>query len=125
MQVWAWWIHIIGVVLISVILFVRAISLFKNKEHFQPSAPMHVGIQHLALTLLVLSGVALLSMTETQIQSWFYAKVILFVVMLSSLHKAYKKDETILLIQRRGGWVIAVVAWMALFGLILIQPNFL
>ena len=44
--------------------------------------------------------------------------------MVSSLIKAYKKDETILLVQRKAGWVIALVAFVAIYGLVLVKPVF-
>ncbi len=43
-------------------------------------------------------------MKNFQVQPWFYAKIILFLVLLSSLMKAFKKDDTILLAQRRAVW---------------------
>lgn len=59
-----------------------------------------------------------------QVETWFYAKIILFLVMLSSLIKAYKKDDRILLIQRRVGWGLALVAFFAILGLVMLKPSF-
>ncbi len=57
-------------------------------------------------------------------QPWFYAKVILFLVLVSSLGKAYKKDDSILLVQRRAGLFIAVVSLVSILALVMIKPNF-
>jgi hypothetical protein len=50
--------------------------------------------------------------------------VVLFLVILSSLSKAYKKDDTILLAQRRAGLFLAVVSMVSIIGLVMIKPNF-
>ena len=63
-------------------------------------------------------------MKDFQVETWFYAKVVLFLVMVSSLIKAYKKDESILLVQRKAGWGIALVAFVAIYGLVLVKPVF-
>ena len=57
-------------------------------------------------------------------QPWFYAKIILFVVMLSSFSKAFKKDQSILVVQRKAGLVIGCVAFVAILGLVMIKPVF-
>jgi hypothetical protein len=44
--------------------------------------------------------------------------------MLSSLSKAYKKEDSILLTQRRAGLFLAVVAMISILGLVMIKPNF-
>jgi len=38
--------------------------------------------------------------------------------------KAYKKDDRILLVQRRAGLAIAMVALVAIIGLVMVKPNF-
>jgi len=50
--------------------------------------------------------------------------VVLFLVLFSSLIKAYKKDDSILLAQRRAGLAIAVIALIGIIGLVIIKPNF-
>ena len=120
-------IHLVGVALLFVIILIRAMTLFKGVQDNQPSQSsrkLFVAFQHSSLTIVVLTGVALLVMKDFQVETWFYAKIILFLVMLSSLIKAYKKDDSILLVQRKAGWVIALVAFIAIYGLVLVKPVF-
>ena len=63
-------------------------------------------------------------MKNFQVQPWFYAKIILFLVLLSSLMKAFKKDNTILLAQRRAGLVISAIAFVAIIILVIVKPVF-
>ena len=72
----------------------------------------------------MVTGVIALFLKDFQVEPWFYAKIILFLVMLSSLIKAYKKDDRILLIQRRVGWGLALVAFFAILGLVMLKPSF-
>jgi uncharacterized membrane protein SirB2 len=120
-------IHLIGVGLLFIALVLSGVGLFKTTETQQINPKLRkpfIGIQHLALTLLVLTGLVLLTQNNFQVETWFYAKIILFLVMVSSLIKAFKKDENILLAQRRAGWVIAVISFVAIYGLVIIQPTF-
>ena len=120
-------IHLIGVVLLFVVLLARATTLFKNTDGNHPNPAyrkLFVAAQHGSLTILVVTGVLLLSLKNFEMQAWFYAKAVLFLVLLSSLIKAYKKDDSILLVQRRAGWVLAVVAFVAIYGLVIMKPTF-
>lgn len=120
-------IHLVGIALLFIVILLRGMTLFKGVENNQPnqsSRKLFVAVQHSSLTLAVLTGVALLVMNDFQVETWFYAKIVLFLVMVSSLIKAYKKDETILLVQRKAGWVIALVAFVAIYGLVLVKPTF-
>ena len=63
-------------------------------------------------------------MNDFKVQPWFYAKVVLFLVLVSSLMKAYKKDDSILLAQRRAGVFIGAVALVATLTLVVIKPVF-
>ncbi|EPN2081076.1 SirB2 family protein, partial [Acinetobacter baumannii] len=45
-------------------------------------------------------------------------------VLLSSLMKAFKKDDTILLAQRRAGLVISAIAFVAIIILVIVKPVF-
>lgn len=120
-------IHLVGIALLFVVILLRGMTLFKGVENNQPnqsSRKLFVALQHSSLTIVVFTGVALLVMKDFQVETWFYAKVVLFLVMVSSLIKAYKKDETILLVQRKAGWVIALVAFIAIYGLVLVKPVF-
>ena len=120
-------IHLVGIALLFVVILLRGMTLFKGVENNQPnqsSRKLFVALQHSSLTIVVFTGVALLVMKDFQVETWFYAKAVLFLVMVSSLIKAYKKDETILLVQRKAGWVIALVAFIAIYGLVLVKPVF-
>jgi hypothetical protein len=63
-------------------------------------------------------------MKNFQVEPWFYAKVILFFVLWSSMIKMYKKDDTVLLVQRRAGLLIGTVALVGILGLVMIKPVF-
>ena len=120
-------IHLVGIALLFVVILLRGMTLFKGVENNQPnqsSRKLFVALQHSSLTIIVFTGIALLVMEDFQVETWFYAKVVVFLVMVSSLMKAYKKDETILLVQRKAGWVIALVAFIAIYGLVLVKPVF-
>ena len=120
-------IHLVGIALLFVVILLRGVTLFKGVENNQPnqsSRKLFVALQHSSLTIIVFTGIALLVMNDFQVETWFYAKVVVFLVMVSSLIKAYKKDETILLVQRKAGWVIALVAFIAIYGLVLVKPVF-
>ncbi|WP_065719194.1 SirB2 family protein, partial [Acinetobacter baumannii] len=73
-----------------------------------------VAVQQLSLTVVFITGAILLVMKNFQVQPWFYAKSILFLVLLSSLMKAFKKDDTILLAQRRAGLGISAISFVAI-----------
>ncbi len=119
--------HIIALIIFCVVLIIRAKPLLVNHQvtAFSLNTPKSlVGFQHLALTIVVLTGMVLLYQKQFQMQSWFYAKIILFLVMLSAFAKAFKKDTTIMLIQRRAGLVIGSVAFISILGLVWLKPVF-
>ena len=112
---------------IFLILIARALPILIQKN--QPEKPITsnkilIGLQHLGYSILVLSGLWLLWMKNFDVQPWFYAKVILFFVILSSTIKAFKRNDQILWVQRKAGLIISIVTFIALFGLIIIKPQF-
>lgn len=120
-------IHMSSAALAMLVFVLRAFTLFVGTQNQQPNPKgrvAFVAVQHLSYTLLVITGVALLVMNHFQVQTWFYAKILLFFVLLSSQIKAYKKDETILLAQRRAGLVLGAIAFVSILALILIKPVF-
>lgn len=120
-------IHMSSVSLAIVVLLLRATTLFVGTVDNQPNPKRHklyVGLQHLSFTLIVVTGVILLTLNSFQVQPWFYAKVVLFFVILSSVIKTYKVDPSIPLPQRKAGLFITTVAFIAIIGLIMIKPNF-
>lgn len=120
-------IHMTSVAVLILVFVLRASTLFIGTQNQQPNQKgrvAFVALQHLSLTLIVVTGVTLLVMNEFKVQPWFYAKVVLFIVFLSSQIKAYKKDERILLAQRRAGLVIGAVALIATLTLVVIKPVF-
>jgi len=120
-------VHMISVTLLIGVVIARAFTLFVGVQGNQPNPvarKLFVALQHLSMTLIVLTGLTSLVIKNFEVQSWFYAKVVLFLVLFSSLMKAYKKDDSILLVQRRAGLAIAMVALMAIIGLVMVKPNF-
>ena len=120
-------VHMISVTLLIGVVIARAFTLFVGVQGNQPNPvarKLFVALQHLSMTLIVLTGLSSLVIKNFEVQSWFYAKVVLFLVLFSSLMKAYKKDDRILLVQRRAGLAIAMVALMAIIGLVMVKPNF-
>jgi len=121
-------IHMSSATLALVIFILRAFTLFvgTTPDH-QPNPKgrtVYVALQHLSYTFLVLTGISLLVMNDFVVQPWFYAKIILFLVLLSSQIKTYKRDDRILLSQRRAGLGIGAVAFAAIFLLVIIKPVF-
>ncbi len=120
-------VHMISVTLLIGVVIARAFTLFVGVQGNQPNPvarKLFVALQHLSMTLIVLTGLTSLVIKNFEVQSWFYAKVVLSLVLFSSLMKAYKKDDRILLVQRRAGLAIAMVALMAIIGLVMVKPNF-
>ena len=120
-------VHMISVTLLIGVVIARAFTLFVGVQGNQPNPvarKLFVALQHLSMTLIVLTGLTSLVIKNFEVQSWFYAKVVLFLVLFSSLMKAYKKDDRILLVQRRAGLAVAMVALMAIIGLVMVKPNF-
>lgn len=119
-------VHMISVTLLIGVVIARAFTLFVGVQGNQPNPvarKLFVALQHLSMTLIILTGLTSLVIKNFEVQSWFYAKVVLFLVLFSSLMKAYKKDDRILLVQRRAGLAIAMVALMAIIGLVMVKPN--
>ena len=120
-------IHMSAAGLAIVAILARAITLFMGTQGNQPNPKARVflvALQHLVISVIALTGIIALFLKNFDVQPWFYAKIILFFVMLSSLIKAYKKDDRILLIQRRVGWGLALVAFFAILGLVMLKPSF-
>lgn len=120
-------VHIVSAVLALLVFVLRAFTLFIGTQNQQPNPKgrvAFVAVQHLSYTVLVITGVVLLILNQFQVEPWFYAKILLFLVLLSSQIKAYKKDDQILLAQRRAGLVIGAIVFIAIFSLILIKPVF-
>lgn len=110
-----------------IVLLVRGYPILIQKNWQFKRNPSHkilVGIQHLSYSILVLSGLWLLWSNQFNIQPWFYAKIILFFVILSASAKAFKSGQEILLVQRQAGVAISIVAFCALLGLVILKPQF-
>ncbi|RKG37961.1 SirB2 family protein [Acinetobacter rongchengensis] len=120
-------IHMTSVALALLIFVLRALTLFVGTQGQQPNPNgrvAFVALQHLSYTVVVVTGVVLLFMKHFDVEPWFYAKIILFLVLLSSQIKVYKKDENILLAQRRAGLVVGSIAFIGLIALVMIKPVF-
>lgn len=120
-------IHMTSVTVLILVFILRALTLYIGTQNQQPNPKgrvAFVALQHLSLTLMVVTGLTLLYMNDFKVQPWFYAKVVLFLVLVSSLMKAYKKDDSILLAERRAGVFIGAVALVATLTLVVIKPVF-
>ena len=120
-------IHMSSVSLAIVVLLLRSTTLFVGVQNNHPNPKrrkLYVGLQHLSFSLMLVTGLILLSLNNFQVQPWFYAKVVLFFVIISSVIKTYKQDNTIPLAQRKAGLFITVVSFVAIIGLIIIKPAF-
>ena len=120
-------VHMSAVSLLIIVFVLRASTLFVGVQDQQPNPKARkglVGLQHLSLTLIIVTGAVLLFMNNFDVQPWFYAKIILFFVLWSSLIKTYNKDDSILLVQRRAGLLIGSVALVGILGLVIIKPGF-
>ncbi|OEY91976.1 invasion protein expression up-regulator SirB [Acinetobacter proteolyticus] len=120
-------VHMSAVSLLIIAFVLRGSTLFVGIQDQQPNPKARKGLvalQHLSLTLIIVTGAVLLFMNNFEVQPWFYAKVILFFVLWSSLIKTYKKDSHILLQQRRAGLLIGTVAMVGILGLVMIKPVF-
>ena len=120
-------IHMSTVLLMAVVLIGRGLSLWLAPQGQLPNPKARVllvALQHLSLSVFLLTGLILLVMKDFQVQPWFYAKMVLFVAMLSALIKAFRKDPNTLMVQRRAGWTIATVAFVAIIAIVMIKPTF-
>lgn len=120
-------VHMTGALLGCLAVLIRAVSLFKGVQGNEPSPvgrKFFVALQHGAMALIAVTGIILLVMKNFDVQPWFYAKIVLFLVLLSSLNKAYKKGDVALLVQRRAGLFIAVLSLIFILTLVIIKPNF-
>ncbi|MGO3920644.1 SirB2 family protein [Acinetobacter venetianus] len=120
-------VHMSAVSLLILVFVARAATLFIGVQGQQPninSRKSLVGLQHLSLTLIIVTGAVLLFMKNFIVEPWFYAKVILFFVLWSSMGKTYKQDSNVLLVQRRAGLLISTVALIGILGLVMIKPVF-
>lgn len=120
-------IHMSSVAALILILLVRGLTLFVGCENDQPNPKkrtLFVALQHLSLTLVAVTGISLLVMNKFIVQPWFYGKILLFLVLISSLIKTYRQDDKITLIQRRAGFFISCTVLITIIGFILIKPGF-
>ena len=117
-------IHVAAAALLFLVLFVRAMTLFKGTQNNSPNPKawtVFVALQHSALTLIVVTGVIALFLKDFQVETWFYAKIILFLVVLSASAKAFRRRGEVLLQQRQMGLVIAIFAYSLIFALIFLN----
>lgn len=120
-------IHMSSATLALIVFVLRGLTLFIGTQGNQPNPigrKILVALQHLSFSLIILTGIILLVMNQFMVQPWFYTKIILFIVLFSSLMKAFRKDDSILLVQRRAGLAIGLFAFIAIILLVTIKPNF-
>lgn len=120
-------VHMTLASLLIVVVLARTLTLFVGVQAEQPNPvarKLLVALQHFAVTFIAITGLIALYLKDFVVQPWFYAKVVLFLVMLSALSKAFKKDPQVLLVQRRAGMILAILALASLIGLVIIKPVF-
>ena len=120
-------IHMSVAGLAIVAILARALTLFVGTQGNMPNPVARtalVALQHLAITVIALTGIVSLVLKDFDVQPWFYAKIVLFLVLISSLIKTWRKDNTILLAQRRAGLFVSAVALIAIISLVIIKPVF-
>lgn len=118
-------IHMSTILLMTLVLLGRGISLWAAPQGNMPNAKgrvVLVALQHLSVSVFLITGAMLLVMKDFQVEAWFYAKMVLFLAMFSSLIKAFSKKPEVLLIQRRAGWAIASLAFVAMIVLVMVKP---
>ncbi|SDB95027.1 SirB2 family protein [Acinetobacter boissieri] len=123
-------VHSIAITVLLISIILQSIILFRlpnNDKAFNvPSRQKILIVQHSIFLLLFITGGILLYLKHFQVQHWFYAKALLFVVIISSSVKAFKKpNPNILLVQRRGGIVLAWIAFVAIIALVVVKPTIL
>lgn len=120
-------VHMSSASLLILAVIIGIFTLYTGTQENQPNPKLRklfMAFQHLSYMLIILTGVTLLVMNQFQVKPWFYAKIVLFLVLISSLLKAFKKDQAILLVQRRAGMFIGAAALVALLLLVVIKPTF-
>lgn len=120
-------VHSIAITILLITMIWQTIILFRyskaNTTFEVPSRQKIVMIQHSIFLLLFITGGVLLYLKGFNVQHWFYAKAILFVVIISSSVKAFKKpNANVLLVQRKGGIIIAWIAVISIISLVVIKP---
>lgn len=127
-------VHMTFASLAIIVFVIRAVLLFWKTPAGSPdavagSAPKSAGrivlvaMQHLAFTLLIITGLILLYQNNFVVQLWFYGKVILFLVILSAVTKAFGKRD-IGRGQRKAGVMVAGIAFAGLMTLVVWKPHF-
>ena len=120
---------IIVFVIRTILLFWQPTAIVTASSSATRPAPKSAGrivlvaMQHLAFTLLVITGLVLLYQNNFVVQPWFYGKIILFLVVLSAVTKAFGKRD-IGIGQRKAGAMVAGIAFIGLMTLICWKPNF-
>ncbi|MBF7688274.1 SirB2 family protein [Acinetobacter rathckeae] len=120
-------VHSIAITVLLMTIIWQSIILFRlpnaDTAFNVPSRKKITIIQHSIFLVLFLTGGTLLYLKHFQVQSWFYAKALLFVVIISASVKAFKKpNPNILLVQRRGGIILAWIAFVSIITLVVTKP---
>ena len=114
-------IHLIAVGLLGLTLILQTYVVFKHKDLAQFTRRRLLLIcQHSTFLIFVVSGFCMLYAKNFLVQHWFYVKVLLSVVLVSSLIKAFR--VAILPVQRRAGIVLAWIAFIIICTLSWTQP---
>lgn len=120
-------VHMSSASVLVLAVLIGIFTLYTGTQDNQPNPKLRklfMAFQHLSYLLIVITGMTLLVMNQFEVKPWFYAKIVLFLVLISALLKAFKKDQTVLLVQRRAGLFIGAAALVALLVLVMIKPTF-
>lgn len=114
-------IHLIAVGLLGLTLILQTYVVFKYEDLAQFTRRRLLLIcQHSTFLIFVISGLYMLYTKNFHVEHWFYIKILLSVVLVSSLIKAFR--VAILPVQRRAGAVLAWVAFIIICILAWTQP---
>lgn len=120
-------IHMSFASLAMLVFVIRALLLFKTNvppsQQNKKSRVILVALQHLSYSVLIIAGIVLLVQNQFVVQPWFYAKIVLFLVVLSASSKAFGKRD-IDMSQRKAGVTVTLIAFICLISLIVWKPDF-
>ena len=114
-------IHLIAVGLLGLTLILQTYAVFKYDDLAQLARRRLLLIcQHSTFLIFVVSGLYMLYTKNFHVQHWFYVKILLSIVLVSSLIKAFR--VAILHVQRRAGIVLAWISFTIICALSWTQP---
>lgn len=117
-------IHFFAMVMLGISFLLQSIIIFPNQKALLEKNTLRkvsIILQHLAFTMLLVTGAILLFEKHFQVATWFYLKMVLVIALFSASLKAMKNTD-ILPIQRQAGLVIAWLGFIGILLLIYLKP---